>query len=57
LALVNSQPNFFLAELSIIYSGWGMIPDGDAQIMIDNHDNQRGHGSMNSLFFLDIYIV
>lgn len=21
-----------------------MIPDGDAQIMIDNHDNQRGHG-------------
>jgi hypothetical protein len=28
----------------IVYSGWGMIPDGDAQIMIDNHDNQRGHG-------------
>ena len=25
-------------------TGWGMIPDGDAQVMIDNHDNQRGHG-------------
>lgn len=25
-------------------TGWGMIPDGDAQIMVDNHDNQRGHG-------------
>jgi hypothetical protein len=21
-----------------------MIPDGDSQIMVDNHDNQRGHG-------------
>jgi len=26
--------------------GWGMIPDGDSQIMVDNHDNQRGHGSL-----------
>jgi len=25
-------------------SDWGLLPDGDAQIMIDNHDNQRGHG-------------
>ncbi|CAF1483031.1 unnamed protein product [Rotaria sordida] len=25
-------------------SDWGFLPDGDAQIMIDNHDNQRGHG-------------
>ena len=23
---------------------WGLLPDGDAQIMVDNHDNQRGHG-------------
>lgn len=31
--------------LSNFGTGWGMIPDGDAQIMIDNHDNQRGHGA------------
>jgi len=23
---------------------WGMLADGDAQVMVDNHDNQRGHG-------------
>ena len=23
---------------------WGMIPDQDAQIFVNNHDNQRGHG-------------
>ena len=33
-----------------------MIPDGDAQIMVDNHDNQRGHGSIK-IFFLYIYFV
>lgn len=32
-------------------SGWGMIPDGDSQIMVDNHDNQRGHGSFDRFFF------
>lgn len=26
-----------------------MIPDGDSQIMIDNHDNQRGHGQFEAL--------
>jgi hypothetical protein len=31
-------------QKEIVYLGWGMIPDGDAQIMVDNHDNQRGHG-------------
>lgn len=24
---------------------WKLIPSGDALIMIDNHDNQRGHGA------------
>jgi hypothetical protein len=32
-----------------------MIPDGDAQIMVDNHDNQRGHGQ-NCSFFLQLYL-
>jgi alpha-amylase len=31
-------------SIPVVFLGWGMIPDGDAQIMIDNHDNQRGHG-------------
>lgn len=34
-----------LKYLNNFGTGWGMIPDGDSQIMIDNHDNQRGHGS------------
>lgn len=25
-------------------TGWGMYPDGNALVFIDNHDNQRGHG-------------
>nr|ABC68516.1 alpha-amylase [Blattella germanica] len=25
--------------------GWGYIPDGDALVFVDNHDNQRGHGA------------
>ncbi|CAF1335032.1 unnamed protein product [Adineta steineri] len=33
-----------LKYLNNFGTGWGMIPDGDAQIMVDNHDNQRGHG-------------
>jgi len=24
--------------------GWGMMPNGNALVFIDNHDNQRGHG-------------
>ncbi|ODN02193.1 Pancreatic alpha-amylase [Orchesella cincta] len=24
--------------------GWGMYPDGNSLVFIDNHDNQRGHG-------------
>ncbi|PSN47156.1 hypothetical protein C0J52_13505 [Blattella germanica] len=27
---------------------WGFIPDGDAVVFIDNHDNQRGHGGAGS---------
>ncbi|CAF3818143.1 unnamed protein product [Rotaria sp. Silwood1] len=43
-----------LKYLNNFGTGWGMIPDGDAQIMIDNHDNQRGHGYpviMSSYYF------
>ncbi len=29
-----------------------MIPDGDSQIMIDNHDNQRGHGLIYRFIFV-----
>ena len=36
--------SFEKENMSVVYVGWGMIPDGDAQIMVDNHDNQRGHG-------------
>ncbi|CAF1544604.1 unnamed protein product [Rotaria magnacalcarata] len=34
-----------LKYLNNFGTGWGMINDGDAQIMVDNHDNQRGHGA------------
>ena len=37
-----------------------MIPDGDSQIMVDNHDNQRGHGSFRikiKFIFVFIYIL
>ncbi|XP_057336494.1 alpha-amylase A-like [Microplitis mediator] len=26
-------------------NGWGLLDSGDALVMIDNHDNQRGHGA------------
>jgi alpha-amylase len=38
-----------LRYLNNFGTGWGMIPDGDAQIMIDNHDNQRGHGGAGDI--------
>ncbi len=25
--------------------GWGMLPPESAFVFVDNHDNQRGHGS------------
>jgi alpha-amylase len=25
--------------------GWGLLPSGNALVFVDNHDNQRGHGS------------
>lgn len=28
---------------------WGMLPSADALIFVDNHDNQRGHGSGGSI--------
>ena len=24
---------------------WGFLPDEDALVFVDNHDNQRGHGA------------
>ncbi|XP_015605017.1 alpha-amylase 1 isoform X2 [Cephus cinctus] len=29
--------------------GWGFLPSGDALVFVDNHDNQRGHGSGGSI--------
>lgn len=29
--------------------GWGMMPNGNALVFIDNHDNQRGSGGGGSL--------
>ena len=48
----KSQDSIHVTSVLIymIHLGWGMIPDGDAQIMVDNHDNQRGHGSLRTLF-------
>jgi alpha-amylase len=43
--VVRKQFGQKLTYLNNFGMGWGMIPDGDAQIMIDNHDNQRGHGA------------
>lgn len=33
-----------LRYLSNWGEGWGLFPDGNAVVFIDNHDNQRGHG-------------
>lgn len=32
-----------------------MIPDGDSQIMVDNHDNQRGHGKFDRLLTVNTF--
>ena len=29
----------------ILGEAWGMYPEGNALVFIDNHDNQRGHGA------------
>ncbi|CAF1609039.1 unnamed protein product, partial [Didymodactylos carnosus] len=36
--------------LSTFGQQWGMSSDRDAQIMLDNHDNQRGHGGILTFF-------
>jgi len=36
---INQIGNVFTGE------GWGMYPDGNALVFLDNHDNQRGHGA------------
>ena len=41
-----------LSYLKNFGTGWGMIQDGDSLVFIDNHDNQRGHGTFN-LFCLN----
>lgn len=33
-----------LSYLKNFGEGWGMMPDGNAFVFVDNHDNQRGHG-------------
>jgi alpha-amylase len=34
-----------LAELGNFGEAWGMLPSTEAVVFVDNHDNQRGHGS------------
>jgi len=34
-----------LSNLANWGENWGMYPDGNALVFIDNHDNQRGHGA------------
>jgi alpha-amylase len=34
-----------LAELRNFGEAWGMLPSTEAVVFVDNHDNQRGHGS------------
>lgn len=33
-----------LTHLQTFGGSWGMLPDGNALVFVDNHDNQRGHG-------------
>jgi alpha-amylase len=43
-----------LAWLEQFGEVWGMQPGGDAVVFVDNHDNQRGHGSPdNAITFAD----
>lgn len=37
--------NLKLAYLKNFGENSGLIPDNDAVVFIDNHDNQRGHGA------------
>ena len=34
-----------LAFMSNFGEAWGFLPDNDALVFVDNHDNQRGHGA------------
>ena len=34
-----------LSKLNNWGNGWGLLKSSDALVMIDNHDNQRGHGA------------
>ncbi len=34
-----------LADLQTFGQAWSMYPSQNAQVMLDNHDNQRGHGA------------
>jgi alpha-amylase len=42
--VVNKENGQKMSYLKNFGTGWGMIPDNDALVFIDNHDNQRGHG-------------
>ena len=34
-----------LAYMENFGEAWGFLPDDDALVFVDNHDNQRGHGA------------
>jgi len=33
-----------MQHLSSFGESWGLMPDGNALVFLNNHDNQRGHG-------------
>ena len=43
------RKHYPLANLKSFGESWGMLPDGNAFVFVDNHDNQRGHGAGGDL--------
>ena len=43
------RKHFALKDLRTFGQSWGMLADAIAFVFVDNHDNQRGHGSGNEL--------
>lgn len=46
----NNMANSFRGSSALTYlenygEAWGMYPDDNALVFVDNHDNQRGHGA------------
>lgn len=46
IKLFNPVPSLFETQTLFLL---GLMPDGNALVFIDNHDNQRGHGGGGDL--------